>query len=73
LFFIFLRQQFCVNGNKRRRKRAFAENVLQEVWNAERGAERVAFAGTAEVVRKDSLANETDDAADENTRTDEER
>ena len=70
--FIILGQQLCVDRNERRGQRSLAEDVLQEVWNAKRGAERVAFTGTAEVVRKDSLPDQTDDAADENSGADKE-
>jgi hypothetical protein len=45
---------------------------LQEVGNAKRGAKSVAFGGTAEVVREDSLTDEADNAADENSGADEE-
>ena len=51
--FIVLRQQLCVNRNERCRQRAFAENVLQEIWDAEGGAECVAGRGGAEVVSED--------------------
>ena len=47
-----------VHGNERRRQRAFAEQVLQEIGNAERGAERVGFDAQAEIVREDPLPDE---------------
>lgn len=70
---VVLGQQFCVDGNERRGECALAEDVLQEVWDAKRGAECVAFAGTAEVMSKDSLPDQADDATDENPRADKER
>jgi hypothetical protein len=66
-------QQLRVDGNERSGERAFAENVLQEVRNTKGRAERVAFCRSSEVVREDALANQADDAADENSGADEER
>ena len=63
-------QQFRVDGDERSGKRAFAENVLKEVGNPKRRAERVASGGAAEVVGEDALPDQTDDAADENSGAD---
>lgn len=71
--FVVLGQQPGIDRNERSGKCAFAEDVLQEVGNAKRRAEGVAFRGAAEIVGEDSLPDETDDPADENSRTDEER
>jgi hypothetical protein len=45
---------------------------LQEVRNAKRRAERIAFSGAAEVVREDSLSDQADDPADQDSGADEE-
>ena len=62
-----------VDRNERRRQRAFAEQVLQEVGNAERGAERIGFDAEAEVVREDPLPDEAGHPREENADRDEDR
>src|SRR6185503_16140815 len=57
LFLVTLRQQLCVDRNKRRGESALAKHVLQEIRNSKRSAERVAFSRTAEVVSKDPLSD----------------
>jgi hypothetical protein len=71
-FLIALREQLCIDRNERGGECAFAKNVLQEIWNSKRSAESVAFCRTAEVVCKDSLADESNDPADEDSRSDKE-
>ena len=52
-----------VHGNERRRQRAFAEKILQQVGNAEGGGERVGLGAESEVMRKRALANQSRQAA----------
>ena len=47
-----------VDRDERRRQRAFAEQILQNVGNAERRAEGVGFGAEAEVVREDALPDQ---------------
>ena len=63
-----------IHRDERRRERAFAEQVLQEVGNAERGVERVGGVGAeAEVVREDALPDEAGQPRQQNAGRDEER
>ena len=58
------REQRGVDRNERRRQRALAEQVLQEVGNPERGRERVGrVVAQAEVVREDALPDQAGDPA----------
>src|SRR4051812_15413739 len=69
---IFLRQQLGIDRDERGGERAFAENVLQKVWNSERSVECARRVRDAEVVRENSLADEADDTAQENASADQE-
>ena len=51
----------------------FAEQVLQHVRQAQAGAEHVGMQARAEVRREHALADQADDAAQEDAETDEER
>ncbi len=58
-----LRPEAGVHRDERGGEHAFAEQVLEEVGNPERGVERVGRVGGAEVVGEDSIANQADDPA----------
>ena len=47
-----------VDRDERRRQRAFAEQILEKVGNAERGAEGVGFGAETEIVREDTLPDQ---------------
>ena len=66
LLALLAREQRGVDRNERRRQRAFAEQVLQEVRDAERRHERVGGVRLqAEVMRENALADETGEPAAE--------
>ncbi len=67
LFVLFARQQAGVDGNERGGEHAFAEQVLQEIGDAEGGPEGVRRVGIAEVVREDAVADQAGDAAQEDS------
>src|SRR6185295_10032696 len=68
------RDQRGVDRNERRRQRAFTEQVLEKVGNAERGVERVGRVGLeAEVVREDAKTDEARETTAQNAESDEER
>ena len=68
------REQRRVHRNERRGQRPFAEQVLEEVGDAETGGEGVGgVALQAEIVREDPLPDEAGKPADENAGGDEER
>ena len=73
LFFVFLGQQLRVDRNERSGECAFAEDVLKEVRNTKGRAKCVALRRAAEVVRENALADEADDAANQNSGANEER
>ena len=58
-----------VDRDERGREHAFAEQVLQEVGDPERGVERVGGVGGAEVVREDPVPDQPDDPAEEDPRS----
>jgi hypothetical protein len=62
-----------IHRDERRREHALAEQVLQQVGNAERGLQRVGDGGVSEVVRQRALAHEAGDAAREDARRDQRR
>ena len=64
-----LRVQPRIDRNERRREYAFAKKVLQEVRNAEGGAECVGGVRVAEVVSEYAVPHQSDDAAEENSRS----
>src|SRR6185503_949063 len=66
-------EELCVHRNERGGQRAFAEDVLKEVGNSERGAERARSVGSAEIVCKYSLPDDADDAADQDAGADHQR
>ena len=68
-----LAEQRRVRGNERRAERAFAEQVLQHVRHAQPGAEHVGVQARAEVRRDHALADQADDAAQQDAEADEER
>ena len=66
------RDERGVDRDEGRRQRAFTEQVLQEVGDAERRVERIRGVGfEAEVVREDLKANEPREPAEKNARGDE--
>ena len=67
-----LAQQLRVHGDERRAERPFAEQILQHVGHAQAGAEHVGVKAGAEVGGDDALANESDDAAEEDSGGDQE-
>src|SRR5205823_5914293 len=66
-------QQVRIDGNERCRKRAFAEDVLEKVGDAESGAEGAGRVGKAQVVSEHPLANDADDSTNQNAGADHER
>jgi len=72
-FFVATGEQLRIDGDERSRERAFAEDILQKVWNSKRGAERAGGIGRAQVMRKDSLSDNANDAADQNSHSDQQR
>ena len=56
------RAEAGVDRDERRGEHAFAEQVLQEVGDPERGVERVGRVGGAEVVGEDALADQPDES-----------
>src|SRR4029079_11665356 len=69
-FFVATGEQLRIDGDERSRERAFAEDILQKVWNSKRGAERAGSIGRAQVMRKNSLPDDTNDATDQNSHSD---
>src|SRR5207237_10344918 len=65
------RDERGIDGDERRRERALAKQVLQEVRDAERRVERIrGVRFEAEVVREDLQSNEAGEAAEEDARGD---
>ena len=62
-----LRMEPRIHRDEGRRKHALAEEVLQKIGNAKRGAKCVRGIGVAEVVRKDAIAHQPDQTAEQNT------
>ena len=60
-----------VHGNERRRQRAFPEQILKKIGNAERRHKGVGRIGQPEVSSEKSLSDETGEAAAENAEGDE--
>jgi len=69
----FFGAQASIDRNKRRRKDSFAKEVLQKVGNAESCSKSVRSIGVAEVVGKDTIADQPNQAAEQNTRSDRQR
>jgi hypothetical protein len=70
-FVLTARAQPGVDGDERRRQRAFPEQVLQQVGNAERDLERVRRLGPlAEVVGEEDRPRDAREAAQENAGAD---
>ena len=68
------RDERGIDGDERRGQRAFAEQVLQEVGDAERRVEGVGGVGLeAEVMREDLESDETGKTTEEDARGDEHR
>jgi len=67
LFILTHRTQSRVYRNERRRKDSFAEQILQEVRNADGCAKYVGGVGITEVVSEDALADEAGDAAEKDS------
>ena len=67
-----LAEQLRVDGDERRAERAFAQEILQHVGHTQAGAEHVGVKTGAEVGGDDALADESDDAAEEDTGGDQE-
>ncbi len=72
-FLVFLRDQLRVNRDERSGQHTFSEEVLQKVRDLQSGFERTRRRRVAEVVREDAFANETGDAAQEDSRRNEKR
>src|SRR5205085_11845592 len=68
-----VREQTGIDRDERSGERAFAKDVLQKVWDAQRDVEGVAHIGRAEVVRHHALTHEADDAREQYAGHDEER
>jgi hypothetical protein len=64
--------QAGVYGNEGSRKDSFAEEILEKIGNAKRRVERVGDVGKSEVVSEGALPNEPDEAAQQDSRSDEE-
>ena len=64
-FGVALAEQFAVNRNERRRQHALAEQVLQDVRDAEAGFERVGRGRVAEKMREDAVAHEAGNPAEQ--------
>ena len=62
-----------IDGDEGRGKHALAEKILQKIGNAKRGAKCVRGIRVAEVVRKDAIAHEPDQTAEEDADGDEKR
>jgi hypothetical protein len=73
-FLVFIaRNERGVDGNKRSGEHSFAKQILQRIRNAEGRLERVRGVGIPKVMRKYAVANESRDAAQENSGRNEER
>src|SRR5262249_20683613 len=68
-----LGEEARVDRDERRRQDTLAEEVLEEVRDAERGLERAGGVGVAEVMREDALADEARDAREEDAGADRQR
>ena len=69
LFFLTAREKVGVDRNEGRREHAFAEEVLQEIGNAEGGVESVRrIRAQAEVVREDAQAHQAHETAEQDAR-----
>ena len=64
---VFLGQQLRVNGNKRGREHALAEQRLQHVGDAERRAPRGGYRGEPEHSRKNPLADKSDEPREQDS------
>ena len=62
---VALAEQFAVDRNERRGEHALAEEILQDVRDAEAGLERVGGGRVAEKMREDAVAHETGDPAEQ--------
>ena len=58
LFPFLARDERGIDRNERRRQRAFAEQILEKIGNAEGGHERVGRVGEAEILGEEPLADE---------------
>ena len=65
LLLVLAGEQVRVDGNEGSGQHPFAEQVLQDVGDAERGLEHVGGVGVAEVVREHPVTDESGDAAEE--------
>ena len=66
-FLVALAQKLAVDRDEGGREHALAEQVLQDVGDADAGLEGVGGVGVAEVMREDAFANEAGDAAQQDT------
>ena len=73
LLVVLLGEQPRVDRDEGRRQHALAEEVLQEVRDAERRREGVGRVGQSEVVREDALAHEPRDATEQDAGRDQRR
>ena len=71
LFPFLARDKRRIHGNERRGQRAFAEQVLQKIGNAEGRHERVGRIGEAEIMREEPLADKAGEPAAEDAERDE--
>ena len=56
-----------IDGDERSGEDAFSEEILQNIGNAEGGAEGVGGVGIAKVVCEDAVAHQPDQAAEKDT------
>ena len=73
LFLFALRPQRRVDGNERRRQHAFAQQVLQEIRNAESRGVRICGGRSPEIVAKHALPHKSGEPAEKDARTDQQR
>ena len=72
VFVVAQASQSGINRNERRRKNALAEEILKKIGNAKRRIERVGEVGEPEVMSQSALPNEADQAAQQDSGSDEE-
>ncbi len=68
LIFCFTGKQIGIYGDEGSRERPLAKEVLQEIRDAERSPEGVGRVGVSEIVGKNTIPQQTGDAAEQDTR-----
>ncbi|MGB9405067.1 MAG: hypothetical protein WCA98_16140, partial [Candidatus Acidiferrales bacterium] len=66
-FLIFSSKERGINGNERGGENAFAEEILEEIGDADGGFESVGGVGIAEIMGEEAIANQSGDAAKKNS------